>query len=278
MAMISCPNCGGQVSDKAKKCVHCGTVLIPEEKRYCPECGAELEESAVFCEKCGCPAEEMKDAANLPQAVEVTGVKIAKKSKRIFIVLLIFIAVCTAIAYAKAQIQREKAIAAAEEEAAEAAQISEEYSANLEMAAYSMIASAGQAEECGNLIKQVWYNAIYEERNTSTDKYTRPNGYFVKDFNDALNNLFEDSSFQTRIRNIEKNQDTMNSLMKELKNPPEEYADAYEAVSELYDAYLTLTNLVVNPTGSLQTYSSDFNDADSEALKCFNAVSIYLED
>lgn len=278
MAMISCPNCGGQVSDKAKKCVHCGTVLIPEEKRYCPECGAELEESAVFCEKCGCPAEEMKDAANLPQAVEVTGVKIAKKSKRIFIVLLIFIAVCTAIAYAKAQIQREKAIAAAEEEAAEAAQISEEYSANLEMAAYSMIASAGQAEECGNLIKQVWYNAIYEERNTSTDKYTRPNGYFVKDFNDALNNLFEDSSFQTRIRNIEKNQDTMNSLMKELKNPPEEYEDAYEAVSELYDAYLTLTNLVVNPTGSLQTYSSDFNDADSEALKCFNAVSIYLED
>lgn len=278
MAMISCPNCGGQVSDKAKKCVHCGTVLIPEEKRYCPECGAELEEGAVLCEKCGCPAEEMKDAANLPQAVEVTGVKIAKKSKRIFIVLLIFIAVCTAIAYGKAQMQREKAIAAAEEEAAEAAKISEEYSANLEMAAYSMIASAGQAEECGNLIKQVWYNAIYEERNTSTDKYTRPNGYFVKDFNDALNNLFEDSSFQTRIRNIEKNQDTMNSLMKELKNPPEEYEDAYEAVSELYDAYLTLTNLVVNPTGSLQTFSDDFNDADSEALKCFNAVSIYLED
>ena len=237
-----------------------------------------MEESAVFCEKCGCPAEEMKDADNLPQAVEVTGVKIAKKSKRIFIVLLIFIAVCTAIAYAKAQIQREKAIAAAEEEAAEAAKISEEYSANLETAAYSMIASAGQAEECGNLIKQVWYNAIYEERNTSTDKYTRPNGYFVKDFNDALNNLFEDSSFQTRISNIEKNQDTMNSLMKELKNPPEEYEDAYEAVSELYDAYLTLTNLVVNPTGSLQTFSDDFNDADSEALKCFNAVSIYLED
>ena len=278
MAMISCPSCGGQVSDKAKKCVHCGMVLIPEEKRYCPECGAELEEGAVLCEKCGCPAEEMKDVANLPQAVEVTGVKIAKKSKRIFIVLLIFIAVCTAIAYGKAQMQREKAIAAAEKEAAEAAKISEEYSANLEMAAYSMIASAGQAEECGNLIQQVWYNAIYEERNTSTDKYTRPNGYFVTDFNDALNNLFEDSSFQTKISNIEKNQDTMNSLMKELKNPPEEYEDAYEAVSELYDAYLTLTNLVVNPTGSLQTFSDDFNDADSEALKCFNAVSIYLED
>lgn len=32
MAMMECPNCGEQVSDKAKKCVHCGAVLIPEEK------------------------------------------------------------------------------------------------------------------------------------------------------------------------------------------------------------------------------------------------------
>lgn len=41
MAMMECPNCGEQVSDKAKKCVHCGAVLIPEEKRYCQECGAD---------------------------------------------------------------------------------------------------------------------------------------------------------------------------------------------------------------------------------------------
>lgn len=38
MAMMECPNCGEQVSDKAKKCVHCGVILIPEEKRYCQEC------------------------------------------------------------------------------------------------------------------------------------------------------------------------------------------------------------------------------------------------
>ena len=33
MAMITCPNCGGKISDKAKKCVHCGTVFIPKGKR-----------------------------------------------------------------------------------------------------------------------------------------------------------------------------------------------------------------------------------------------------
>ena len=42
MAMIVCPQCGEQVSEKAKKCVHCGAILIPEEKKYCTECGAEL--------------------------------------------------------------------------------------------------------------------------------------------------------------------------------------------------------------------------------------------
>lgn len=44
MAMIVCPQCGEQVSEKAKKCVHCGAILISEEKKHCIECGAELEE------------------------------------------------------------------------------------------------------------------------------------------------------------------------------------------------------------------------------------------
>ena len=35
MAMTTCPNCGEQISDKAKKCVHCGAILVPEEKKCC---------------------------------------------------------------------------------------------------------------------------------------------------------------------------------------------------------------------------------------------------
>ena len=44
MAMIVCPHCGEQVLEKAKKCVHCGEILILEEKKHCTECGVELEE------------------------------------------------------------------------------------------------------------------------------------------------------------------------------------------------------------------------------------------
>ena len=46
----------------------------------------------------------------------------------------------------------------------------------------------------------------------------------------------------------------------------------------MYDAYISLANLATDPTGSLQTYSQNFNDADNETLNCYNALKIYLEE
>ncbi|OLR58529.1 hypothetical protein BHF70_02170 [Anaerostipes sp. 494a] len=271
MAIMECPNCGEQVSDKAKKCMHCGEILIPEEKRYCQECGIELEDGVDVCPKCGCPVENIENSETAPQQVEVTGVKIDGKSKKIIAIVAMALLMAALIAVSVVQGQKKK-------EAEDAAKRIKEYSSNLELVTYSMISGAGDAEKCGNLIKKVWYNAIYEERNDSTDKYTRPNGYFVSDFNDALQNLYSDSSFSLQVSGIEDNQDTVNTQMKKLKNPPDEYEDAYEAVTELYDAYLTLTNLAIDPTGSLQTFSSNFNNADSETVKCYDAIKMYLED
>lgn len=39
----------------------------------------------------------------------------------------------------------------------------EEYSDNLKLAAVTMLTGASDAESSANLIKQVWYNAIYEK-------------------------------------------------------------------------------------------------------------------
>ena len=273
MAMIICPNCGEQVSDKAKKCVHCKAVLIPEEKKKCAECGVELEDGAAECPNCGYPVEEMNasDAQEKPQKVEVTGVKVTKKVKVIIGLVVALLIFGGAAIFGVTQYQKKKA-------AEEYEQRVETYANNLELATYSMLTGASEAETCGNLIKQVWYNAIYEKRDDTTDKYTRPKGYFVSDFNDALGNLFSDTSFQSKISSIEENQKTVSSLMKELKNPLEEYKDAYEAISKLYDAYLSLTNLATDPSGSLQTFSSNFNSADTETLNCYKAMELYLED
>ena len=38
----------------------------------------------------------------------------------------------------------------------------EEYADNMELATYSMLTGASDAETCANQIKQVWYNSIYK--------------------------------------------------------------------------------------------------------------------
>lgn len=60
MAMINCPECGQEISDKAKKCIHCGKVLIEEKPKtkFCGECGKEVPVEATECSFCGCPLDE----------------------------------------------------------------------------------------------------------------------------------------------------------------------------------------------------------------------------
>ena len=273
MAMIICPSCGQQVSDKAKKCVHCGAILIQEEKKICAECGVELDEGATECPNCGCPVEhEDKSEVNeQPQKVEVTGVKVTRKVKIIIGIVIAILVAGGAILFGLNQYQKKKT-------AEKYAQRIEKYSNNLELATYTMLSGASEAESSGNLIKQVWYNAIYKEADDSTDKYTKSNGFFVSDFNEALGNLFSDSSFSSKIKSIEDNQETVNGYMKQLKNPPDEYKEAYDALSELYDSYIALTNCATDPSGSLQTYSSTFSDADTNTLNAYNAMKMYLDD
>lgn len=73
MAMIQCPECGQEISDKAKKCIHCGKVLIEEIKtKKCSECGTENSLEAAECIHCGCPFEKIaiqqeKETNNQPK-------------------------------------------------------------------------------------------------------------------------------------------------------------------------------------------------------------------
>ena len=68
---------------------------------------------------------------------------------------------------------------------------------------YAMLDGAIKAENAGNLIKSVWYNTIYEKRDTETDKYTMKNCKFVDDFKDVLSNLFADDNFVNSISEID---------------------------------------------------------------------------
>ena len=70
-------------------------------------------------------------------------------------------------------------------------------------------------DDAGNLIKSVWYNAIYEE--------------------------------------------------------------AYSVLKVYYDNYLKMTKIVINPTGSLNTFSEDFNTYDNNTVDSYEKMKQYLD-
>ena len=161
--------------------------------------------------------------------------------------------------------------------AAEAASYAANYSITFGNAINSMISGASDAESCGALIHDVWYNTIYEKSDPLTNKYTKNDlGRFNSDFNDSLAKLFKDSDYSSKITSIKSNMDTVADYMKRLQNPPEDQKNAYGAISDLYNCYLSLTGIVINPTGSLSSYTDAFNKADTEFVNKYNMVKQYL--
>jgi hypothetical protein len=166
MALINCPECDKEISDKVKACPNCGYPIIEEDGTYATE----------------------------PQQVELTGVSIKtkptfKKNASIAVISLIAIAILIFGYKTISEKNAEKIYK----------QAFNEYVDNLYLIQMSMLNGAAEAESLCNLTSQVWRNAIYEDRSSETDKYTRPDGYFVSDFNVALDNLYDDSSTKDTI-------------------------------------------------------------------------------
>lgn len=248
MPLINCPNCNNPVSDKASVCPNCNYCVKPkksETKVICEDCKNEFEGNLSACPTCGCP----------------TPKQTMKRRKIIIFASILFIVLLIAIV----------GITGANKYSLEM------YGDNIVKTANTMLDGAAKAENTGNLTKRVWSNAIYSKRDESTDKYTMENGKFVDDFNDALGNLFEDEEFRKAISEIQDNQNDVTELMKILKKPPKKYEESYSVLKEYYDNYIKLTNLAINPTGSLNSFSDDFNIYDTETVNSYQKMKLYMD-
>ena len=51
MALITCPECGQEVSDKATACPNCGSPF--KDLKFCTHCGTKIDKDCVVCPHCG---------------------------------------------------------------------------------------------------------------------------------------------------------------------------------------------------------------------------------
>lgn len=248
MPLINCPNCNNPVSDKAIACPNCNYCVKPEKsetKVTCEDCKNEFDGNLSACPLCGCPTPKQ-----------------TKKRRKIIISVSILLIILFITTVGITSVNKYSL---------------EMYGYNIIKTANTMLDGAAKSENIGNLTKSVWNNAIYNKRDENTDKYTMENGKFVDDFNDALGNLFEDEEFRKAVSEIRDNQNEVAELMKTLKNPPKKYEESYSVLKEYYDNYIKLTNLAMNPTGSLKSFSEDFNTYDTETVNSYQKMKLYMD-
>ncbi|MEG1092665.1 MAG: zinc ribbon domain-containing protein [Acinetobacter sp.] len=270
MAMIQCPECGQNISDKAIKCIHCGKEITKETvstvANQCLECGGELSEADTYCPVCGCPKELRTESDAAPiQAVEVAGVKVSKKIKKTVVISIIALMVCVVLAFGikyAGDMKSEKEFIATYNA----------YIGDLKTAQVLMISGGSDAETLCNLTYRVWYNSIYEEYDSATDPYTRPDSYWVKDFNAALTNLYAAASTSVTVSSIEQNQTDVKEMIKNLQNPPEGLEKCYDTLTDLHSAYKLLTDMAISPSGNLNGFSEKKSDAVSDFMEAYEKL------
>lgn len=154
-----------------------------------------------------------------------------------------------------------------------------EYRNNYVSAVIEMQYGIAQASLNGELVKAVWHNSIYQKKDKTTDKYTRKNsgkGEFYDDFNDALNNLYNDKDFSSQINLIRENQEEVDRVMKKLVNPPQAWEEAYTALKQYHSTYAQLTNMVIIPIGSYNSYTERLTKYNLDGKNGKTIVHIYI--
>lgn len=277
MALVKCSKCGGEISDKAKTCVHCGAQVgdqtpqppqdaaeeaaetLPEEpepKKTCAECGAELEPDASVCTSCGCPVEPEAGAAQLTKKEEAKKDSFFKKHKVPVIIvgvlaLVVLIIICVLVGMSNA--------AAAKHQA---------YVDNLNKVYSEMLSGASESEKMGGEVHDIWYSAIWKDDETWDSNIEK---YHSDDFNAALKKYFNDTETLKKEVSIASHTSAIDEAMKEMQDPPEDLKNACDAMNDAYKEYKTLSELATNPTGNLTTYTSQFNQADTNVASELSA-------
>lgn len=229
----------------------------------CPECTKQISESALSCPNCGYPIVKETSLSHEPQQVEVTSINLNPTSRNnlrniligVFVILLITGIIFGFIAFKNAQ----KAII-----------VRNSYIGNLNLVSFSMATGAKDAEEICDLTANVWHNTVYEKIKYETMKYTlAPNGLFNSDFNTSLAKLFTDEDIKKKVKDIELNQIIVSNTMKDLKNPTLEFQKCYDTLNELFGVYMSLTELAIHPSGSLQTFTQSKSEKTDKFIGYF---------
>lgn len=241
----------------------------------CPECNKEISDKAINCPHCGCPLAE-----NKPESFPVDRNAVAARSKiskysaaSIVIVVVAVVALVIVFLSVFRANQREEYIDNLLD--AKSLMLSgaakAESLCNLTRSVWSnTIYKEFDSETYKYTLKDYKDGVSYHYYVAADDDD------FNDDFNTSLMRLFADSSVQQSIIEIEAYRSLVDEAMKSLQNPTDEFAACFDTLSDMYDSYWELTNLAVSPSGNLITYSENLVACDEAFMRHYNKLDTQI--
>lgn len=251
----------------------------------CPECQQQVSDQATTCPKCGFPLSIVGNPSDTqttefaPPANRTVPAKRTTNRKPLIIAIIAAVCIVALVLIgALAKKAADEKAAAEAQAAAEQASIEARntYISNLEAFITKALNGGAKAEDLCNLTKNVWHDSIFEEYDSETVKYTKHDGVYWDDFNDALRALYSDEEIQEIIDDIEYSQVEVKVLYKALQDPTEEFEKCFQLVDELYSVFFNFTNLAISPSGNLTTYTENFGEYDAEFLELYEKLELLI--
>jgi hypothetical protein len=207
---------------------------------------------------------------------EIKEVKRKKVSATtIIIVLLSLIIVCGVGGgfwyYQDQQNIKKQAELQAIAEAKAAAQAIKDYHDSIDDVSRQIYNFAAESQNVLAKYSEVWHDAIFDKKVTINGQARYNSAY---DFNDAI--TFKKEELSADIVVIQANVETAKKSLKDLKNPPEGYSEAYNAVMELFDAANEMATQTQSPSGSLIEFNKNINALIADVKTYYDKFNLVL--
>ena len=241
MALIQCPYCGDEISDRAQVCPHCNRDLTYSTGwQRCSECGAVLSGGESVCHSCGCPTGVQQTEQTYP--AEVPEKTAAPKRTMVYLLVLAVIAAAVFGVYKSHQ--------------------SHVYYGAMDEINDILAKGIEELNYTADQLRLVGFNAVFSVYSEETDGYTCPDGQFVT-LPEALENLYAEPEFHRHLTKLSVYTDELRQLRKQVKGLtliPREWQEYTEYELELVDVFMEGSMLVCNPRGTFLQLTLDIRD------------------
>lgn len=237
----------------------------------CPECGREVSDKAPACPNCGYPLDSAVEKDTQVQKIIVDEKEKSKEKKKIPIIpviIIICIMVCGiggGLYYNKIQTKEKE---------------DKQYNSYVDnLTNFGFMAESGEILSCDLLdnITKIWYNSIYEEDSYFTDQYTKDgSGNFWDDFNTSLMMYMFSDSYKSDESDIKECKKKVEELYKKLKDAPEGFEKSVDKAAAVQAAYSSLVDFSLDVEGNYTSVSEDVRNKKEEFEKAYTDFKLSI--